>query len=447
MSGNSCRLSASANPDSNHFIRERNLIQLLTMFIASGIFFMVVPGTLLGVWNLIEIGTHRTQSAAATLWIQAHGHAQLFGWLGTFVLGIGYYCIPNLRKLCPSSFASGWLILMLWVTGVALRWIAAISSFAWKILFPASAVLELFAVGIFVWLSICGSKTSKSSRKSMEAYALLLITGSLVWFILMIANLAVLWNLTCTASMPVLPAETGRKLLFAAVWGWMVPTVWGLSAKWLPAFLGLANSDARLLKLSCVLNLTAVLLYSFGASLPAQWLVFISSLSFVSALKIFRNAPGSAKIQGVHPSFPRFVKGAYAWLIFSAFLFFCSGIFPAAEGTSGAARHAITVGFFSTMVFSMGPRVLPAFLGRKKIFNELLMFIALLLLSAGCFARVSSEICAYDFSMAFCWLLLPVSAVIELSAIMLFAFNILASFRQKPFVDEILDLHSAQHTV
>ncbi len=35
-----------------------------------------------------------------TWWIasvQAHGHAQLFGWIGVFVLGVGLYFLPRLR--------------------------------------------------------------------------------------------------------------------------------------------------------------------------------------------------------------------------------------------------------------------------------------------------------------------------------------------------------------
>ena len=30
-------------------------------------------------------------------WIQAHGHAQVLGWIGSFILGIGFYSIPKLR--------------------------------------------------------------------------------------------------------------------------------------------------------------------------------------------------------------------------------------------------------------------------------------------------------------------------------------------------------------
>ena len=64
----------------------------------TGLVFMLLPGTFLGVWNLISISGHRSASAISPAWIQAHGHAQIFGWIGTFILGIGFYSIPKMMS-------------------------------------------------------------------------------------------------------------------------------------------------------------------------------------------------------------------------------------------------------------------------------------------------------------------------------------------------------------
>ena len=56
-------------------------------------------------------------------WMQAHGHAQIFGWIGTFILGIGFYSIPKLRRLNPFALSAAWLCWALWTSGVALRWL------------------------------------------------------------------------------------------------------------------------------------------------------------------------------------------------------------------------------------------------------------------------------------------------------------------------------------
>ncbi|MBX9686055.1 MAG: NnrS family protein, partial [Candidatus Obscuribacterales bacterium] len=414
------------------------LIILLATFIASGVFFMLVPGTLMGVWNLIEIGTRHSSSAAATPWIQAHGHAQLFGWIGTFILGIGFYSVPNLRKVCDSKFIVGWICLATWVTGVALRWLCVSSSFEWRMLLPLSALLELIAVVLFTWITVKGSRINKTAAKPLEAWSMLLISGTMLWLLVMSANLALSIQLAAKGAEPLIALEAGHKLLYAAVWGWVVPTVWGLSAKWLTVFLGLAPAKSRLLKLALILSLLGVTANTFSFSLAAQLLVLSSCISFVSGLRLFNAQVEQPRILGVHPSFPAYVKVAFAWLLISAGLFLASALSPGAAGLSGAARHAITVGFFSSMVFSVGPRILPAFLGRRKIFSEKLMFWGLSLLTIGCFLRVVSQILAYDFAIRICWTVLPISALIELSAISVFAFNMLATLFEKAIVDEIL---------
>lgn len=437
MSVHSCRQSESFNPDSEHFKREKNLIRLLATYILTGLFFMFIPGTLLGVWNLLEIGRNQNPDAATTLWIQAHGHAQLFGWLGTFILGIGFYSIPNLRKVCSSEFVEGWLCLVLWALGAGIRWYANATGFAWQLLYPVSAVLEATAVGLFIWKTLEGTRLSKSG-KGIDGWSLLIITGSLMWLLLMLGNLQMLIEMSISRDGPVVPLDLGRRFLYAAVWGWVIPIVWGLAGKWLPAFLGLAQQKAGMLKLAALCNVLAIILYCLHVPIIGESVVLFSTLLVISGLRIFEPTLEPAKIQGVHRSFPVFVRVAFSWLLVSAILFVLAALFPNAAGTAGAARHAITVGFFSTMVFSMGPRVLPAFLGRKKIFSEKLMLWSLLLLNLGCLARVSSEIFAYDFSLAFCWSVLPLSALVELTAMASFAVNMIGTLLQKPLIDDIL---------
>jgi len=62
------------------------------------------------------------------------------------------------------------------------------------------------------------------------------------------------------------------------------------------------------------------------------------------------------------------------------------------------------------------------------------MFASLLLLNVGCTLRVGSEIPAYEglaHAQLF-WHILPVSAVTELTAVTLFAANLLVTFCRRP---------------
>jgi hypothetical protein len=97
-------------------------------------------------------------------------------------------------------------------------------------------------------------------------------------------------------------------------------------------------------------------------------------------------------------------------------------------GIWGASRHALTVGFAATMVFAIGPRILPHFGGVYAIFSKRLMFISLLLLQIGCTLRVLSEPLAYEGYLSFAWKTLPYSGMLELTAVLVFAANLALTF-------------------
>src|SRR5262245_62154778 len=53
--------------------------------------------------------------------VQAHGHAQLFGWVGLFVLGMGLYFLPRLRGTTLQGTSRAPWAWGLLVCGIALR--------------------------------------------------------------------------------------------------------------------------------------------------------------------------------------------------------------------------------------------------------------------------------------------------------------------------------------
>jgi hypothetical protein len=60
------------------------------------------------------------------------------------------------------------------------------------------------------------------------------------------------------------------------------------------------------------------------------------------------------------------------------------------------------------------------------------MFAACLTLNLGCTLRVSSEIPAYEGYSQLAWHVLPISAILELVAVSLFALNIGLTLAQPP---------------
>ncbi len=362
--------------------RETSAQRLMMAYALTGLFFMLLPGTFLGVWNLTSI-SGRHGNAISASWIQAHGHAQIFGWIGTFILGIGFYSVPKMTSQTVQPTVRGWIAWLLWTSGVLLRWAAGFYHLYWRVLLPLSALLELCAFLIFL-RSVRSHRPvdlkSSGGRKPVWIISVLIGTAGFGMGLLM--NLFAAAYVSVTATGPAFPTGFESRFLTLLAYAFIVPTIWGFSARWLPVFLGLKAVNETVL------------------------------------------------------------RSALLFLLIAAGLGICAAYLDHANGWVGASRHSLTVGFISTMVFAVGQRVLPAFAGMRVLYGPRLMLTCLLLLNVGCALRVSSEILAYEGYWLPAWNALPWSAICELAGVTLFAANLLLTFKQPP-AHEIRTLSAA----
>lgn len=413
--------------------REQLLSRMLMTYIVTGLVFMLLPGTFLGVWNLIKISNQEQADSIAPAWIQAHGHAQLFGWVGTFILGIGFYSVPKLRRLKPFALWEGWLCWALWVVGVGARWFSNIYPWQWRILMPLSAALELVAFLIF-FQAVASHRPSSGAPKPWEPWIFVVIAATLGLLASLALNLGASIQLALHASSPAFPHEFDQRYLIVSTWGFLVPMVWGFSSRWLPVFLGLRPLRGSWLLAAAGLN-TAGVVAGYLERFTATAILLVSgAAAAVIAIRFFEPAAKAAKTIHVHESFPVFIRLAYGWLLVAAALSLWASRAGLAPGIWGASRHALTVGFIAAMVFCVGQRVLPSFCGMRVLWSTNLMLVMLVLLMTGCALRVASEILAYQNYAAWAWNILPVSAVIELTAVTLFAINLIVTFLRPPVV-------------
>ena len=411
--------------------RERSLSRLLMLYISTGLVFMLLPGTFLGVWNLLAISSRHAANSVSAGWIQAHGHAQIFGWIGTFILGIGFYSIPKLRRMNPFALWTAWLCWALWTSGVTLRWLTGVYQWQWRVVLPVSAVLEVVAFVIF-FHSVSGHRPQDSGKQKLDEWIVVVISAAVGLLLTLLVNLVAALFLAFRGISPDLPTAFDQRFLVLETWGFLVPFVWGFSAKWLPVFLGLRPVRGRVLLLAVAVNSVGVFAALLGEMSLAVVLLLAGIIVAVLALRFLDRTQQRAKVKGVHASFPVFVRLAYAWAIIAAALGIWASSVEGSHGIWGASRHALTVGFLATMVFSVGQRILPAFSGMRLLFSTKLMFVSLLLLGVGCMLRVSSEILAYQGFAAWAWSWLPVSAVVEMTAVTIFAINLLGTFMSRP---------------
>lgn len=407
--------------------RERLKSFMLRAWILSGLFFMALPGTLLGFSNLMAISAHHGAAGLPPAWMEGHGHAQMFGWIGSFILGIGFYSQPTRRTATIPLTSFG-----LWASGVAMRWFANIYGWHWRILLPLSAGFELVAVALFLMAAshhkLPDSPQGKHTRAPMELWMISVLVGTAGLAAGVMFNFIECLRLAKAATNPSFPHNLDQKYLVLLGWGFLVPVVWGFSARWLPAFLSIGKPDPKAFRVALLLNVAGVLCAVAGWTAPGTVMLAAGSTAILLVLRVARHPNGPAKVQGIHPSFPTFIRVAYGWLIIAGSMSVLAALYDKHGGFWGASRHALTVGFAATMVFTIGPRILPHFGGIQKVFSKRLMFLSLLLLQSGCTLRVSSESLAYEGLASFGWRVLPVSGTLELAGVLLFAANIALTF-------------------
>src|SRR5579864_4847652 len=317
--------------------REQSLSRLLMMYIVTGLIFMLLPGTFLGVWNLIKISSREAAESISPAWIQAHGHAQLFGWVGTFILGIGFYSIPKLRKLKPFALWAAWLTWALWVIGVTVRWFSNIYPWHWRIALPLSATFELVAFLIF-FQAVASHRPSSGSARPLEAWIFVVIAATLGLLASLLLNLGASFQLALNAGSPAFPHLFDQRYLVVSTWGFLVPMVWGFSSRWLPVFMGLRPLRKAFLLLALGFNTMGVVLGFLDYLSAAGIFLLAGAVMAVAALRFFEPAVKPAKTANVHGSFPVFIRIAYGWLLIAAALSIWAGLAGVAPGIWGASR-------------------------------------------------------------------------------------------------------------
>ena len=426
--------------DTSPAATEVALQRLLTAYVFTGLLFLLLPGTFLGVWNLVSISGRHSLAGLSPSWLQAHGHAQIFGWIGTFIIGIGYYSLAKMGRLLPFAVSRGWASWALWTAGVALRWLANITEWNWRVLLPASAALQLMGFLIF-FATVSGhqarsapgaDRAASPPPAKIETWMKLVIASTVGFLLALLMNQFETIHLAMTSAHPEIAHWLDQRYLFLAAWGFPVLAVWGFNARWLPVFLGLRKPSGGGLMAALCASGSGIVVALFGGFRLGTVLLFAACIVASIALKVFQRSEKPAKTRGVSASFPYFVRGAYVWLLVASAL----GVYAAQSDTNGgiwgASRHALTVGFLATMVFAIGQRVLPAFSGMRLLYSRKLMFASLAFLNFGCLLRVASEIPAYEVNLHAAWTTLPISAFTELTAVTLFALNLGVTLVQPP---------------
>lgn len=374
-------------------------------YFTAGIVTVLTVGAGWGVWLLWRIGFAGSFTGVSIHGVNAHGHAQIFGWVGLFIMGFAYQALPRFwharlaaPRLAVAVFAAMLLGITVRTAGMAMHgepWALSAAM--------AGGALEIAAIAVFATqLAV----TFRRGDAPWEPY--LCFVFSALLFFLVQAGFSV-WHTATTMT-----AATREQLLWYVgtyqavlrdlqIHGLALFMILGVSMRLLPGAYGLPAISRRrahaalLLLLAAVIGESVVFIayrwtdnHALAAALMLPWLMLaVGSLLMPWKWKLWRQMPQ-------HDRSSKFIRAAYGWLAVSMAMLLLLPVYQAVSGIPfshayyGGIRHAITVGFISLMIMGVAAKVVPTLNGidSRKLSPLWGPFV---LVNVGCLLRVSLQ--------------------------------------------------------
>jgi hypothetical protein len=398
---------------------------LYKRFIFGSLLIALTLGMSLGAINITRISWAQSYYAISGVLKQIHAHAQIFGWVGLFIMGMALHAIPRFKAVGLSPVRAAKACFVLMVGGVVLRgvfqyWGATVWG---RFLVLGSGLLELAAIGIFVGLIVRVVLRSEQKREFHEKF----IWASLLWFLAL-----GVWNAWMTVEMAVkgwtAPSALQNALfIHAAMFGFIANMIFGFSLRVLPHFIGLREPRAWAANIAFVLwNAAIFLRYPHEQlAVAATSLEVGGAVMMVVALRLFEKRQAKIEIEGVDGAFQWFIYMGYIWLLVAA----ATPLHADVYRLSASNRHLMAVGFITSIIFGVAYRVLPIFNGVNLHSNKLMRVSFWHLLAGTTIALAMAFNAAYGGAWSYAWS--AASGWLVLAAVMMFAANLWRTLRSR----------------
>jgi uncharacterized protein involved in response to NO len=382
--------------------------------------------------------------------VQAHGHAQLFGWAGLFVLGVGLFFLPRLRGTVLARAELAPWALVCFAAGITLRALSqpllgilagngSLGS-SWGLVgrsgLVLSGILELAGALLVVVMLTTSFRRGRPLAPDAPILPVrpYLATAFISFGLGILLNVA-LATYTAFSGGFLYPSAWDNALTHLLISGFIVPIALSLSIRNLPLFMRLAFPPKRALSPILASYVIGIGLQTVGQVIEQTFLSSVTtamgSILEGGALLVFiwqfdvllrrkqpwitsRTPPPPGYIETRKPTrkhypdygeFGRFevlIISAYAWLAFACIVSIINGVailavLPAlSAGGTGSPRfnpdierHAMTLGFITLLIFGMGVRMLPGFSGKSRVASTRLVMATFWLGNAAAFFRIA----------------------------------------------------------
>ena len=402
-------------------------------FVAAALLLTLSLGAGWGTLLLARISRQGTFTRVPAAHVVAHGEAQLWGFVALFVMGVAVSYLPvATARPRPGRWHARFMLSSI-LTGVLGGFAWSLAPQQWSWLGPLSGgALILGAVGyLFLAVRQLAGKWRTPWGRFIVASALWMVVWAVADFKLR------------TATSPRGPAvySQGARLMLVelAVFGFALNAIYGFGQKLLPGLLRGGSTRPRMFDATWVLHNAGVSLLCLTHRADLTSMAGVGSITiaagavlYVAGLRgLFQRRRAPPRPEAGPDLLARYIQLAFFWLLVGLAMLAAGDLAGAVRSVSppqaylGATRHALTVGFMTTLILGVAQRLLPI-LGHNLLAWPRLVAPIFLLIAAGNALRVVTELATLAWPPAF--RIMPFSAVLELSALCLFAANVVRTF-------------------
>lgn len=360
------------------------------------------------------IGMQRPLPMNFPLWIQVHGHLQLIGWLGLYIMGVSLYFIPRLFGIpLPFAFSQKWVLFLIshGILGesvfrltlphtIGIAWLY--STIHGGVLLSAVAVL--LGTGIYVTqITLAGLQSSRrlsSGGRQLRPFLVLTLMG---WIIYSIIHFLLVLKEYRQGGV-ILDFDWSQWIINGYIYLVLIPVGLAFSYRTFPLYLRLPPVSERV----------GIWGWFYGASIIFGWLplcppiyprlasgwrgivvvgrlamdviilIMVSKLKFTSPIPLPHVSQPPVglpewkqKPRKRYPDYGEF--GKFEWLLYSAYAWLVLCVLVDIWGELASylgysffvrrdpLRHAILLGFSTLLIFGMSQRMIGGFMGKKRL--------------------------------------------------------------------------------
>jgi hypothetical protein len=379
-------------------------------FFTAAIVTVLTAGATWGAWMLWKIGIAHRFTGVSIFEVNAHGHAQIYGWVGLFIMGFAYQAFPRkwqTRLVAPNLAVAAFVTMMVGLIAKTIglyapgtSWGAAVAASGGAAEVVASTI---FAVQIYL--------TFQRSMARLDPWVGFVL-AALCFFIAQAAfDLWHSWTTMRSANDP------DRLLWYVATYqaplrdlqihGTALLIILGVNQRLLPGIYTVKPVPRRRAWAALAVLVGAVLgeidifiayrwtnNHAIAALLLVPWAMLMIGVGMIALpWRLWRPL---VDVDGQRDRSGKFIRTAYAWLTLSLVMLlmlplyqWVSGI-PFSHAYYGAIRHAITVGFISLMIMGFAAKVVPTLNGVDPR-SLTRLWGPFVLINLGCFLRVSLQ--------------------------------------------------------